>query len=140
MAAVAGDEEAAGAGAAPEAAVPAPALAPDAPDEEPPDDAPEDAPEDAPPEDEPLEDAPPEDAPPEDEPPDEPPHFGPVGGARSLATPKLSTDDPGSGYLTSLLSGDTQSVVGILATNMAGKFGVASRLERSGMAYSVWLR
>ncbi len=76
---------------------------------------------------------------PEDEPPEAAPHFAPVGGARSEATPSFSTDVPGSGNWTSLESAVRQSEVGMLATNMAGKEDV-SRAESSGMAKSVSLR
>ena len=72
---------------------------------------------------------------------DEPPeaeHFAPVGGERSVATPSFSTDVPGSGNWTSLESAVAQSVVGMLAMNMAGKEAV-SRPERLGIAKSVSL-
>ena len=68
----------------------------------------------------------------DDDPPDAP-HFGPVGGAKSEATPSLSTEVPGSGNCTSLPSVVVQSVAGMLAMNMLGKEGV-SRPERPGMA------
>lgn len=74
-----------------------------------------------------------------DDEPLEAPQLGPVGGARSEATPSFSTDVPGSGNWTSLESAVKQSLVGMFATNMSGKEGV-SRPESSGMAKSVSLR
>ena len=65
--------------------------------------------------------------------------MGPVGGARSEATPSFSTDAPGLGNWTSLESAVKQFEVGMLATNMAGKEGVL-RPESSGIAKSVSLR
>lgn len=84
--------------------------------------------------DEPLEESLDDD----DDPPDAP-HFGPVGGAKSEATPSLLTDAPASGNWTSLASVVVQSVAGMFAMNMFGKEGV-SRPERSGMAWSVSFR
>ena len=75
----------------------------------------------------------------DDEPPEAAPQLGPVGGARSEATPSFSTEVPGSGNWTSLESAVKQSEVGMFATNMAGKEGV-SRPASSGMAKSVSLR
>ena len=67
----------------------------------------------------------------------EAPHLGPVGGVKTSALLALaiSTEDPGSGNLTSALSAVTQSVVGMFATNMAGNEAVA-RPESSVTPYS----
>ena len=72
----------------------------------------------------------------EDEDEEAPPQLGPVGAARSEATPSFSTLGPGFGNCTSLESAVVQSLVGILATNMGGKLLGASSRPASSMAVS----
>ena len=130
--------EAASAGAAagaPEAATEGAAeAAPLEPDDAGLDDPDPDDPDDAAPDDPAPDEADPDPDPDEDDPaadvlefdPDDPddPHLAPVGGVSALV-PNLSTDVPGSGNCTSAESTVSQSVVGMLALNMAGKDTVA---------------
>lgn len=61
------------------------------------------------------------------------PHFGPVGGAKTSALFALafSTETPALGNLTSAPSAVVQSLTGILAMNISGKFEADPRSESS---------